>query len=132
VDEEYTMSMVLVIDDNADYRTGFREVLELENYSTLEAENGLIGLQMIQQHVPNIILCDVEMPFMNGIDVLRTIKSDPLLAKIPFVIITGQTDRELVQTAHDLGVAAYINKPLAIKEFLDVIIRFLQPSSASD
>jgi CheY-like chemotaxis protein len=125
------MSMVLVIDDNDDYRTSFREVLELENYDTLEAENGLIGLHMIKQHVPDIILCDVEMPVMNGMDVLRTIKADPLLAKIPFVIITGQSDRELVQTAHDLGVAAYLTKPLAINDFLAVIVRFLQASTVS-
>ena len=126
------MSRVLVIDDNEDYRTSFREVLELENYDTLEAENGLIGIAMIQQHVPDIILCDVEMPVMNGIDVLRTIKADPRLAKIPFIIITGQSEQEIVQTAHDLGVTAFLNKPLPIKELLDVIVRFLQVSTASD
>jgi CheY-like chemotaxis protein len=125
------MSTVLVIDDNDDYRTSFREVLELENYDTLEAENGLVGLKMIQQHVPDIILCDVEMPVMTGIDVLRTVKADPLLAKIPFVIITGQSDHELVQTAHDLGVAAYLTKPLAINDFLAVIVRFLQASTVT-
>jgi two-component system alkaline phosphatase synthesis response regulator PhoP len=125
------MYTILVIDDNEDYRTSFREVLELENYKTLEAENGLIGLAMIQQYVPDMILCDVEMPVMNGIDVLRTVKADVLLAKIPFVIITGQSDRELVQTAHDLGVAAYLTKPLAINDFLAVIIRFLQINTVS-
>jgi CheY-like chemotaxis protein len=124
------VNTILVIDDNADYRTSFREVLELENYATLEAENGLVGLHMIQQHVPDIILCDVEMPGMNGIDVLRTIKADPLLAIIPFVIITGQSNKEIVQIAHNLGVDAYLTKPVAITEFLYVINRFLQARNA--
>jgi len=125
------VNTILVIDDNTDYRTSFREVLEMENYKALEAENGQIGLQMIQSYRPDIILCDVEMPVMNGMDVLKKVKADPTLAKIPFVIISGQNDRELVQTAYDLGAEAYLTKPLPIKELLAVIVRFLQARTIS-
>ena len=124
------MSTVLVIDDNKDYRKSFRKVLEWENYEALEAENGLIGLAMIRQHVPDIILCDIEMPVMNGIDVLRKVKAVPLLAKIPFVIISGHSNPYIVQAAHDLGVAAYLTKPVTIAEFLAVIRRFLGVNAA--
>ena len=124
------MKSIMVIDDNADFRSNFREVLGFENYVTLEAENGRIGLQMIQQHLPDIILCDVDMPVMNGIEVLRRVKANPKLAKIPFVIITGQSDADTRQTAQELGVDAYLTKPVPITEFLYVVIRFLQARTA--
>ena len=119
------MNTILVIDDNTDFRRSFVEVLELENLVTLEAENGLIGLQMIQQYAPDIILCDVEMPVMNGIELLRQVKANPLLAAIPFVMITGQSDEQTRQTSQDLGVEAFLTKPVAITEFLSTIDHFL-------
>jgi CheY-like chemotaxis protein len=124
------MSTVLVIDDNKDYRKSFRKVLELENYEALEAENGLTGIAMIRHHLPDIILCDIEMPVMNGIDVLRKVKAVPLWAKIPFVIISGHSNQHIVQAAYDLGVAAYLTKPVTIVELLAVIIRFLGANAA--
>ncbi len=120
------MNTVLIIDDNVDYRASLLEILEFEPYTTLEAENGLIGLQIIHQYSPNLILCDVDMPVMNGIEVLRTIKADPIYAKIPFFIITGHCDEQTLKTALDLGVEAYLTKPIAITEFLFTIDRFLK------
>jgi CheY-like chemotaxis protein len=67
------MSAVLVIEDNREYR----EILQLENYLTVTAANGLIGLQKLQEHSPNLIVCDVDMPVMNGLEVLRIVKADP-------------------------------------------------------
>ena len=119
------MNTVLVIDDNEDYRTGLKEVLEFQTYRTLEAENGLIGLKMMQQHSPDLVVCDVHMPVMNGIELLRKVKADPLLAKIPFVMITGQSDERTLQTTHDLGVEAYLTKPVTITEFLSTVDHFL-------
>jgi len=64
------MPTILIIDDNNDYRTNVADHLRLENYITLEAENGLVGMQMIRHYLPDMILCDVDMPLMDGIDVL--------------------------------------------------------------
>ena len=119
------MSTILVIDDNEDFRTGFIEVLELEAYTTLEAENGLIGLQMIHQYSPNLIVCDVDMPVMNGIEVLRAVKADPIYAKIAFVIVTAHDDERTLKTSQDLGVEAYLTKPRVGTEFLSTIVYFL-------
>ena len=118
------MSMILIIDDDDDFRSGFKEVLELETYYTLEAENGLVGWQMIQQHVPDIVICDVDMPIMNGIELLRTVKSDALLKKIPFVIVSGQSDKQTLTAAYDLGVAAYLIKPVPVAQFLTTIAHY--------
>jgi CheY-like chemotaxis protein len=123
------MNAILIIDDNEDYRTSFREVLELEAYNILEAENGLVGLQMIQQHLPDLILCDVDMPIMNGIEVLKRVKADPVYSQIPFVIITGSDDDQIRKTAHELRAEKHLTKPVAITKFLSTIAQLLSVST---
>jgi len=125
------MSTILVIDDDKDYRAGFTEVLELEDYTILEAENGLIGLQMIHRYSPNLILCDVDMPVMNGIEVLRAVKADPTYANIPFLIVTGHRDERTLKTSLDLGVEAYLTKPIAVTELLSTIDHFLKEKDSA-
>ena len=123
------MITILVIDDNEAYRATLLEVLELESYLVLEAENGLMGLRMIQQYSPNLILCDVDMPVMNGLELLGNVKANPLLASIPFIMMTGHS-AELTRTvAQGLGEAAYLIKPITIAELLSTIASFLSYSS---
>lgn len=125
------MTTILVIDDDKKYRTGLMEFLSLEHYQILEAENGEVGLEMIHQHSPDLILCDVDMPVMNGIEVLRSTKSDPISAKIPFIIMTGRNDEWRSKTAQDLGVTAYLVKTVAIEELLIMITHFLSQQATS-
>ena len=119
------MKKVLIIDDNADYSISIIEILELESYLTLEADNGQIGLRMIRQHSPNPSACDVDMPVMNGIEVLKEVKADPVFARIPFLIITGHRDEQTLKTSRALSVEAYLIKPIAIPELLSTIAYFL-------
>ena len=119
------MNTILVIDDNHDYRTDLMEILKFENYATLGAENGQIGLEMIRQHSPSLIICDVDMPVMNGIEVLKTAKTDPKFAKIPFLIVSGSIDKITRNSSHDLAAEAYLAKPIDIPEFLSTIVGFL-------
>ncbi|MBZ0307569.1 MAG: response regulator [Anaerolineae bacterium] len=119
------MITILIIDDNADYRTDIAAILQFEAYHVLEAENGQIGLQMIRQHSPNLILCDVDMPIMGGIEVLRTVKTNPIWAQIPFFIVTGHHDKQTMKTARDLGATAYLTKPLAVTNLLSTIAQFV-------
>ena len=119
------MNTILVIDDNHDYRAGLMEILTFEEYATLGAENGQIGLEMIRQHSPSLIVCDVDMPVLNGIEVLKTAKTDPKFAKIPFLIVTGSSDKLTRKTSHDLEAEAYLTKPIDIPEFLSTIVSFL-------
>ena len=79
------MNKILIIDDNEDDRENLIEILALELYATIEAKNGEVGLDMMRQHLPDVIICDVDMPGMNGMDVLRTAKADPICAVIPFM-----------------------------------------------
>src|SRR5688572_6437594 len=98
------MTTVLVIEDNREYREILVEILQLESYLTVTAANGLIGLQKLQEHLPNLIVCDVDMPVMNGLEVLRIVKADPLLSMLPFLILSAHTDRQMQQELLDLGV----------------------------
>lgn len=128
IGENPLMNTILIIDDNADYRSNLVDLLELERYTTLQAENGQIGLRMIRQHSPNLILCDVDMPIMNGIEVLTTVKADPIYAKIPFLIITGHRDERMLKMSRDLGVEACLTKPITVTVFLSTIARILNES----
>ncbi len=111
------------------YRTNLAEILEFENYHTVEAENGLEGVQVIRQILPDLIICDVDMPVMDGIDVLKTVKNNPIYAKIPVVVATGRADTLTIQTLLDLGADSYLTKPVTISLFLATIRTFFGNST---
>ncbi len=119
------MSTILIIDDNLEYRTSLAEILGFENYRCMEAENGLAGLQIIRRTLPDLIICDVDMPIMNGIELLKTVKTDPIYSKIPFVMATGRVDTPTIRTLLELGVDTYLTKPVSISEILATIRMFL-------
>ena len=120
------MSTILIIDDNESLRASLVEILTLELHTTLEAENGQIGLRIIRQATPDLIVCDMDMPVTNGFEVLRTAKDDPIYAGIPFVMLTGHRDEQALKTSRDLGAEAYLSKPIAVTEFLSTIGHFLK------
>ena len=115
------MPTILIIDDNNDYRLNMLEIFQLESYTALEARNGLIGLQMIYKHMPDLILCDVDMPVMTGLEVLASIKSNPKFATIPFILNTAHSDYATRETALELGVDLYLTKGIPFEHLLRVI-----------
>jgi DNA-binding response OmpR family regulator len=125
------MNTILVIDDNDDYRESLMEILEFENYAALGAENGKIGWQIIRQHSPSLIICDVDMPIMNGVEVLQKTRADARLANIPFLMVSGQS-REFAQRAsHALAVDMYLAKPMDINALLATIAGFLNADAST-
>lgn len=120
------MTTILIIDDNLDYRTDLVEFLGFETYDALEAENGLVGLQMIRQFAPDLIICDLDMPVMDGLQVLKALRADPIHASIPFIVASGRTDALTMQTLYDLGADAYLTKPVTLATFLTTIGDILQ------
>ncbi len=115
------MKCVLVIEDNREILENTIEILELEGYSTLSASNGLEGIQQAQQHIPDIILCDIMMPEADGYEVLRTLKSNPETANIPFIYLTASVERKEVQAGFDMGAKGYIRKPFDSEELFNTI-----------
>ncbi len=119
------MNTVLVIDDNKAYRTDLLEILAFEDYHPLEAENGQLGLEMIRRYAPDLIVCDVDMPVMNGIELLRKLKANPITALIPFIFASGREDDLIKQAARALGFDHYLTKPFQLADFLAALLVYL-------
>ncbi|MDQ7825103.1 MAG: hybrid sensor histidine kinase/response regulator [Candidatus Eremiobacteraeota bacterium] len=115
------MKRIVVIDDEEASRETVMRILKSEGYTVETAENGWEGLLAIRAHYPGLIICDIAMPIMDGYEVLRELRSDPLTATIPFIFFTAQ---EMMSSArHDMALGAddYLTKPFTADELLKAI-----------
>jgi serine/threonine protein kinase/CheY-like chemotaxis protein len=115
------MTSVLIIEDEDPIRLNVVEILAYEGFTPLEAENGLVGVQLALQHLPDLIICDVMMPELDGYDVLRKLQAQPSTAMIPFIFLTALADRQYVRYGMALGADDYLTKPFTSDELLDTI-----------
>ncbi|WP_273565715.1 response regulator [Maribacter halichondriae] len=115
------MQKILLIEDNKDVRENTADILEFANYKVATAENGKIGVQKAKQFKPDLIVCDIMMPELDGYDVLRSLAGDGLTASIPFIFLTAKTDRADMRLGMNLGADDYLTKPFEEKELLDAI-----------
>ncbi|MEM0998024.1 MAG: response regulator [Bacteroidota bacterium] len=115
------MKKILLVEDNLEMRENTAEILELANYEILTAENGRVGVQMARTHVPDMILCDIMMPEMDGYGVLYMLTKDPLTASIPFIFLTAKADRSDIRKGMTLGADDYLTKPFEEMELLETI-----------
>lgn len=115
------MKKILLIEDNKDVRENTADILELANYIVATAENGKIGVQKAKQFKPDLIVCDIMMPELDGYDVLRSLGGDGLTASIPFIFLTAKTDRADMRLGMNLGADDYLTKPFEENELLEAI-----------
>ncbi len=115
------MKKILVIEDENFIRENLLELLEIEGFQAVGAENGCVGVELAKQQQPNLILCDVMMPELDGYGVLAALRQDPVTAKIPFLFLTASADRTNLQKIRDLGINDFILKPFNVDKFLAVI-----------
>ena len=115
------MTTVLIIEDNREILENTVEILELEGYKTLTASDGGIGIEQVRKHRPDIVLCDIMMPEVDGYQVLKAITEDPELAHIPFIFLTASVERKEVQAGFDMGAKGYIRKPFDSEELFKTI-----------
>lgn len=106
------MKRILVTDDDAKLRRQFRALLELEGYVVLEARNGREGVELARRERPDLMICDVTMPEMNGHRVLETLRNEPATAHLPFIFLTGWGERDDLRTGMNLGADDYLVKPV--------------------
>ena len=102
---------VLIIEDNDDIRESTAEVLDLAGYETFTAKHGKIGVDMATKHLPDIILCDIMMPELDGYGVLYLLHKNPKTANIPFIFITAKTERADMRKGMEMGADDYLTKP---------------------
>lgn len=115
------MKKILVIEDEIFIRENLIELLEIEGFEALGAENGLSGVQLAQDYHPDLILCDVMMPELDGYGVLAELRENPTTAKIPFMFLTASADRNNIKKIKELGMDDYILKPFNVDRFLEAI-----------
>lgn len=115
------MKKILIIEDNDDIRENLAEILELAGYDAFMAENGKIGVEKAEQIVPDLILCDVMMPVLDGYGVLSIVHKKPALTDIPFIFLTAKSEKTDFRYGMNLGADDYITKPFETNELLGVI-----------
>lgn len=117
---------ILIIEDNTDIREGTAEILELTGrYDVLSAENGRIGVDLAMAHLPDLILCDIMMPELDGYGVLYILSRHEETAHIPFIFLTAKAERSDMRKAMELGADDYLTKPFDDVELLNAIdVRF--------
>ncbi len=115
------MKKILVIEDNFDIRENISEILELDGYEVLSAENGRIGVEMAQNQKPDMVICDIMMPELDGYGVLHMLSKNPETADIPFIFLTAKADRGDFRKGMEMGADDYITKPFNDLELLNAI-----------
>jgi CheY-like chemotaxis protein len=96
-------------------------MLEHANFITLEASNGLQGLQLMQEQQPDIVTCDISMPVMDGYEFLRTAKKTPVVKDIPIILITALGQQDDPDKALEMGADAYLTKPFSSSHLVELI-----------
>lgn len=112
---------ILVVDDETQLRNLVAAVLRRNGFEPLTAEDGAVGLRMAQTEHPDLILCDVEMPQLNGDEVLKALRNDPATSNIPFIIMTGRPDKTSMRAGMAMGADDYLPKPFGFDDLLGAI-----------
>ena len=116
---------ILVIDDEVAIRANLLRFLRLEGYQVRVAENGAAGLASIEENKPDLILCDVMMPDVDGFAVLATLQANPSTATIPFIFLTASVEQDDKRFGGELRADAYLGKPFNLAELLALVKRKL-------
>ena len=120
------MSTILIVEDNEKNMKLARDILNAKGYRTIEAVTGEEGVKLAKEKLPDLVLMDIQLPGMNGIEAFRQIRADAKSAGIPVVALTASvtpTDRSEITAA---GFDAFIGKPINLKEFVATVKRLVE------
>jgi len=115
------MTKILIIEDEPGMGENLQDILELEGFQPLLAASGKEGILLARTQQPDIILCDILMPDLDGHAVLETLRADPTTVRIPFIFLTAKGERSDVREGMDLGADDYLIKPVGVDELLRAI-----------
>lgn len=113
------MKKILIVDDEPSWRMSLASQLKLKGWGVVEAEDGMMGLEMAQQHKPDVILTDVQMDVMNGFMMVQNLKDDPATASIPVIMMTSAAQAAGAWKS-DIAVE-YLEKPFTLVKLLEVL-----------
>jgi DNA-binding NarL/FixJ family response regulator len=115
------MKKILVIEDEPEMRRNITALLRYHDYESIAAENGRQGVEMARREKPDLILCDVMMPELDGYGVLQTLQTDPALAPIPFIYLSAKGEKNDLRSGMNLGADDYLTKPVANADLIRAI-----------
>jgi DNA-binding response OmpR family regulator/DNA-binding CsgD family transcriptional regulator len=115
------LKTILIIEDNKSLREEVYEALKFEGYEVLQADSGKMGVKYALSHHPDLVLCDIMMPEMDGYEVLAKLRQHEQAKLIPFIFITALADRTNIRAGMEMGADDYITKPFSIKELTNAI-----------
>ena len=122
------MKTILFIEDNEDIRENMQEILELSNYKVLTAPDGREGVALAVQHKPDLIVCDIMMPVLDGYGVIHMLQKNEETQNIPFIFLTAKAERSEMRKGMELGADDYITKPFNGTELLNAVESRLRKS----
>ena len=123
---------VLIVEDNELNMKLFNDLLEAHGYATLKTGNGIEALELARAHKPDLILMDIQLPEVSGLEVTKWLKEDDDLKGIPVVAVTAFAMKGDEERILEGGCEAYLSKPISVMAFIDLIKRFLgEPAAAA-
>ncbi|PCH45598.1 MAG: two-component system response regulator [Hyphomicrobiales bacterium] len=116
---------VMIVEDNELNMKLFNDLLEAQSYVTIQTRNGLDVLDLARQHMPDLILMDIQLPEVSGLDVTKWLKEDDVLQHIPVIAVTAFAMKGDEERIRQGGCEAYISKPISVVKFLEVVNSYL-------
>ena len=116
---------ILIVEDDAKNMTLFRDLLQVSGYSTIEASDGKQGIELAKAKKPDLILMDIQMPEMDGLEATRILKADATTSNIPVIALTAYAMKGDEERMLEAGCDGYLAKPIDIKEFLKEVSKYL-------
>ncbi|WP_310619505.1 response regulator [Flexibacterium corallicola] len=117
---------VLIVEDNELNMKLFNDLLEAHGYATLKSRNGIEALDLARSHTPDLILMDIQLPEVSGLEVTKWIKEDEALKNIPIIAVTAFAMKGDEERIRQGGCEAYISKPISVGKFLQTVRSFLE------
>src|SRR5580704_738361 len=112
---------IVLIEDNKAVRENITEILELSNYEIMGAENGKAGVDLVTKELPDLVICDIMMPELDGYGVLNALSKNPKTSGIPFIFLTAKSERTDFRKGMEMGADDYLTKPFDDTELLNAI-----------
>ncbi|WP_417486883.1 response regulator [Maricaulis sp.] len=116
---------VLIVEDNELNMKLFNDLLEAHGYETLQTKDGFKALEMAREHTPDLILMDIQLPEVSGLEVTKWLKDDDTLAAIPVVAVTAFAMKGDEERIREGGCEAYLSKPITVATFIQTVRQFL-------
>jgi len=126
-----TVKKVLVVDDSETIRQHVADALTRVGFQVIEASDGAAGLQRTEQHDFSMIILDVNMPLLNGLEMLERLKQDPKTAGIPVLMLTTEAQRSMIDRARQNGAKAWLIKPIKVESLVSTVNKVLLQQGAS-